>query len=289
MPALYYQPHAQSKTSLVEIPEITTRDYQPTLSPLISAAKTTGYITERFDFFLKNDTAGSAILEDPATGISFIAQTPQDDGYPFFALSLNHRPHECHSRGIDWECLLLVQPSDLWDDSTEPMLCRDPFPHDSSAPIPADLMILPVLLLSWQVELIMTEINEIKRALMAQYRALVIGESVAVDELRGARDRLFRLWQKNLFLRRRWEFAQELAGNLLVAFGVLERRYLVGSSLGATQGAYSPTLAARVFNQKAILKSVVHDIDITATRIESQQKLVSFSVYPPGVLSNGGD
>ncbi|KAJ6092416.1 hypothetical protein N7467_004385 [Penicillium canescens] len=258
---------------LVEIPETTTPDYQLTLNPLTTAAKTTGYITERFDFFLKNNTAGSAILEDPATGITFIAQTPQDDGYPFFALSLNHRPQESHSRGIDWECLLLVRPSSLWDGSAEPLLCRDPFPHDSPAPIPADLMVLPVVLLSWQVEQIMTEVNEIKRALMAQYRALVIGEAVSVEELQRARDELFRLWQKNLFLRRRWDFAQELAGNLLVAFGVLERRYLLGSSSG-TQGGYSPTLAARVFNQKAILKSVVHDIDTTASRIESQQKLV---------------
>lgn len=114
----------------------------------------------------------------------------------------------------------------------------------------------------------------IKRALMAQCKALVIREAVAVEELRRARDELFRLWQNNLSLRRRWDFAQELAGNLLVAFEVLERRYLLGSSSG-TQGGYSPTLVARVLNQKAILKSVVHDIDTTASRIESQQKLVS--------------
>lgn len=264
--------------SLVETLKTTTSDYQ--LTPITTAAKAAGYITERFDFFLKNDTAGSAILEDPATGITFIAQTPQDDGYPFFALSLNHRPQESHSRGIDWECLLSVRPSSLWHDSAERLLCHDPFPHDSPAPIPPDLMVLPVVLLSWQVEQIMTEVNEIKRALVAQYRVLVIGEAVPFEELRRVRDELFRLWQKNLFLRRRWDFAQELAGNLLIAFGVLERRYLLGPGSGThemvgAQGVYSPTLRVRVSNQKAILKSVIHDIDTTASRIESQQKLVS--------------
>ncbi|CAI7567949.1 unnamed protein product [Penicillium palitans] len=263
---------------LVETLKTTTSDYQ--LTPITTAAKAAGYTTERFDFFLKNDTAGSTILEDPATGITFIAQTPQDDGYPFFALSLNHRPQESHSRGIDWECLLSVRPSSLWHDSAERLLCHDPFPHDSPAPIPPDLMVLPVVLLSWQVEQIMTEVNEIKRALVAQYRVLVIGEAVPFEELRRVRDELFRLWQKNLFLRRRWDFAQELSGNLLIAFGVLERRYLFGPGSGThemvgAQGVYSPTLRVRVSNQKAILKSVIHDIDTTASRIESQQKLVS--------------
>ncbi|KAJ5636380.1 uncharacterized protein N7484_009693 [Penicillium longicatenatum] len=274
---------------LVETPNTTT-SYQ--LTTITTAAKAVGYITERFDFFLKNDTAGSAILEDPATGINFIAQTPQDDGYPFFALSLNHRPQESHSRGIDWECLLFVRPSSLWHDSAEHLLCHDPFPHDSPAPIPADLMVLPVVLLSWQVEQIMTEVNDIKRALVAQYRALVIGEIVQLEELRRARDELFRTWQKNLFLKRRWDFAQELAGNLLIAFGLLERRYLHGPGsnyhemIGA-QGVYSPTLMVRVSNQKAILKSVIHDIDTTASRIESQQKLVDDQTNAVTIFSMG--
>ncbi|RHZ65259.1 hypothetical protein CDV55_107418 [Aspergillus turcosus] len=270
--------------SLVESPDAGVTTTAPNrLSSVISAAKASGYITERFDYFLKNDTAGSATLGDPTTGITFIAQTPQDDGYPFFALSLNHRPQESHSYGIDWECFLFVRPSSLWCGFAEPLLCADPFPHDSPAPIPADLMVLPVVLLRWQVEQIMTEVNEIKRALMTQYKALLVGEAVAVEELRRARDELFRLWQKNLFLRRRWDFAQELAGNLLLTFGVLEKRYFLGAGAGAgsgthemvgAQGSYSPTLTEKVLNQKAILKSVVHDIDTTASRIESQQKLV---------------
>ncbi|KAL4971310.1 hypothetical protein BDW66DRAFT_30556 [Aspergillus desertorum] len=249
------------------------------LTEITTAVKTTGYTREHFDFFLENDTAGSVTLEDPALGVTFVAQAPQDDGYPFFALSLSHRPQESHARGIDWECLLLVQPSSLWDDYSEPLLCRDPFPHDSAAPIPADLMIVPVVLLNWQVEQIMKEVNETKRKLMAQYRAMVVGEAVTVEELRRARDELFSLWQKTLFLRRRWDFAGELAGNLLHAFGVLEKRYILGSGSGTNgmdgvQGRYSPTLVTRVLNQQATLKSVVHDIETTASRIESQQKLV---------------
>lgn len=236
---------------------------------VIDAARESGWIGERFDSFIRNNTAGSAILEAPGS-INFIAQAPKDDGFPFFALSLAHRSTETHQRDADWECLLFVRPASLWDDSddsAEALLCRDPFPHDYPEPLSPDFMVLPVVLLRWQVEQIMKELNAMK-TLMEQDQDLI---TRPVEEFKKIRDTFFVLRQKNLLLHRRWEFASELAGNLMEAFGVIERRYSSEDEVVK----YSPTLTASVANQQAILKSVIHDLDTTGSRIESQQKLVS--------------
>ena len=233
---------------------------------LLDAAKESDWIGERFDSFIRNSTAGSAILEAPGS-IHFIAQTPKDDGFPFFALSLSHHPTETYNRDADWECLVFVRPGSLWDHSIENLLCRDPFPHDYPDPLLPDFMVLPVVLLRWQVEQIIEGLNDMKETLTVRDRNLLVKP---VEEFKEIRDEFFVLRQKNLLLHRRWEFACELAGNLIEAFGVIERRY----SSKDEAVSYSPTLMATVANQQAILKSVLHDLDTTGSRIESQQKLV---------------
>jgi len=236
---------------------------------LIAAAKESNWIGERFDYLIRNRTAGSAILEVPGR-IQFIAQSPKDDGFPFFALSLAHRTTETHQHDADWECLVFVRTANLWDEFAEPLLCRDPFPHDYPDPIPPDFMVLPVVLLRWQVEQIMGELNGMKQTLMEQDRDLL---EKPVEDFKKIRDGFFLLRQNTLFLRRRWEFASELADKLTEAFRVFERRYSRDDELVK----YSPTLMARVANQQAVLKSVIHDLNIMVLMIESQQKLVSYA------------
>lgn len=234
---------------------------------VIEAARASGWTGERFDSFIKNNTAGSAILYTPDDSISFIAQTPKDDGFPFFAISLTQRPTEAHQHDADWECLVFIRPATFWDDCVEPMLDREPFPHDYLDPLQPDFMVLLVVLLCCQVEQIMEELNEMKRMLIVQDPDLV---AKRVEELKEVKTALFALGKENFLLHRRWEFARELAENLTEAFGVIARRYSSEDEIVK----YSPTLTARVANQQAIIKSVIYDLDTTGSRVESQQKFV---------------
>ncbi len=234
---------------------------------LIKTAEERGWIGERFEYFIKNNTAGSAVLHTPDS-ISFIAQTPKDDGFPFFAISLIQRSTEAHQHDADWETIVFVRPASLWDDVAEPMLGGDMFPHDNPEPLKPDFMVLPVVLLRCQVQQITKELNDMKRELETQDQDLT---AKRVDDLKVIKHDLFILQKKNFFLRRRRAFASELADNLMEAFETIARRY----SRNNETHEYSPALRARVSIQQAILKSVKEDLVTTASRIESQQKFVS--------------
>lgn len=234
---------------------------------VLNAARANGWIGERFDEFTKSNTAGSAFLDTP-DGIGFIAQSPRDDGFPFFAISLTQRFTEAYQYDADWESLVFVRPSELWDDHAEPMLGRDPFPHDYPDSFQPDFMILPVVLLRCQVEHITEELSKIKKKLVEQDLDLTTKK---VKDLKMMKHSLFGLQRTHFFLHRRWAFASELVENLAEAFAIIARRQ---SSEDETY-EYSLTLRTRVASQQAILKSVSHDLDTTASRIESQQQFVS--------------
>lgn len=185
---------------------------------VLNAARANGWIGERFDEFTKSNTAGSAFLDTP-DGIGFIAQSPRDDGFPFFAISLTQRFTEAYQYDADWESLVFVRPSELWDDHAEPMLGRDPFPHDYPDSFQPDFMILPVVLLRCQVEHITEELSKIKKKLVEQDLDLTtkkvkdlkmmkhslsdcrehISSSIAGGRLR---PNLWRTWRKRLRLLR---------------------------------------------------------------------------------------
>ncbi len=234
---------------------------------LIKTAEERGWIGERFDYFIKNNTAGSAVLDTPDS-FSFIAQTPKNDGFPFFAISLTQRFTEAHHHDDDWESLVFVRPASLWDDVVEPMLGRDIFPQDNPYPLKPDFMVLPVVLLRCQVEQITNELNEMKSELETRDPDFT---AKRVDDLKVIKHDLFILQKKNFYLHRRRAFASELAENLMEAFGFIARRYLQNDETPE----YSPALRARVAIQQANLKNVKDDLVTTASRIESQQKFVS--------------
>ncbi|KAK7417881.1 hypothetical protein QQZ08_011462 [Neonectria magnoliae] len=228
----------------------------------IEAAKKGGWINSRFEVFIDNNTAGSAILETPDS-ISFIAQTPKDDKLPFFALSLTQNSTESHQRDADWQCLLFVRPKSRWDSAVENVLFRDPFPHDYPDPVPPDMMMLPVTLLIWQVNQILGEVNEMKERLNTNREPSMM----MVEESESKRREFFEMREKNLHLRRRWEFASELAKTLIETFGILERRYSTEDDVGG----YSPSLTANVVSQQATLKSLNHELDTTRAMMDYQQ------------------
>ncbi|KAK7408101.1 hypothetical protein QQX98_009756 [Neonectria punicea] len=221
-----------------------------------------GWINSRFEVFIDNNTAGSAILETPDS-ISFVAQTPKDDKLPFFALSLTQNSTESHQRDAEWKCLLFVRPKSRWDSAVEGVLFHDPFPHDYLDPVPPDMMMLPVALLLWQVNQVLREVNGIKERLSTNRDPSMM----TIEEPESKRREFFRMREKNLHLRRRWEFASELAKTLIETFGILERRYLTEDDVGG----YSPSLTANVVSQQATLKSLIHELDTTHAMMEYQQ------------------
>jgi hypothetical protein len=234
---------------------------------VIEAARASGWISDRFDSFITNKTAGSAPLNTPES-IQFIVQTPKDDQLPFFAMSLTQRNTETHQQDADWEGIVFIRPNSLWDKSIEPMLGLETFPHDYSDPLVPDFMVLPVCHLSYEVQQILAEFGGMETKLGALTEGLTAKSAADLKEVKIG---LFALRDKKDILLRRWEFASELAGNLLEFFGIIERRY---SSEDETV-TYSPTLTARVTSQQTILKSARHDLNSISSRIESQQNFVS--------------
>ncbi|KAK0744402.1 hypothetical protein B0T21DRAFT_407511 [Apiosordaria backusii] len=260
-------PGSADKQALTEFPKDHDESELYKQQSVLDAARERGWFSEHFDAFIKNDTAGSAVLESP-NSFKLVAQTPKDDNYPFFSLSLSQRFTDTYRPNANWECIIFVRPATFWEDRVEPMLCRDPFPRDFVDPMLPDLFVLPVVLLRCQVEQIMEEVTAMKRKLVEQDEDVI---DRGIDELKRIRNELFALRKKNLFLRRRCEFAVELSQNLAQSFGILERRVSTEDEVVK----YSPTLVARVANQQAILKNVLGDLDTTASMSESQQKFIN--------------
>lgn len=153
------------------------------------------------------------------------------------------------------------------------MLCRDPFPDDYLDPLKPDFMVLPVALLRCEVEQILKEVEEMQSILGTQDQDLTAKN---IEELRGIKNKLFKLQKRNFFLRRRWKFACDLGETLTKAFGVLEKRYSSEDEMQETQ-EYSPLLRARVANQQSILKSVLESNTIEAS-ITIQHQVVSHEI-----------
>ncbi|KIW75791.1 hypothetical protein Z517_10534 [Fonsecaea pedrosoi CBS 271.37] len=234
---------------------------------ILQVARNNGWIDEHFDSYIKNNTASSAVFDSPES-IRLIAQSPKDDGFPFFSLAFTQRFSETRQYDSDWECLVFFRPAGLWDNQVGPLLTRNPFPHDYPEPLQPDFMVLPVTLLRWQVDDIINELNKTKKSLMNHDRGF---GSKPVPELKNIKKVLFELRQKNFFLRHRRDFAREFAETLLETFRAIERRH---SSPDETP-VYSPSMIARVASQQAMLKSVERDLETTASRIESQLDFVS--------------
>ncbi|OAL36013.1 hypothetical protein AYO20_04674 [Fonsecaea nubica] len=240
-------------------------NHEPEDDPLcrvLKVARNSDWIDEHFDSYVKNNTASSAVFDSPES-IRLIAQSPKDDGFPFFSLAFTQRFSETRQCDSDWECLVFFRPAGLWDHHVVPLLTRNPFPHDYPEPLQPDFMVLPVTLLRWQVDDIINELNKDKKSLMNHDRGF---GSKSVEEFKSIKKVLFELRQKNFFLSHRRDFARELAETLQETFRAIERRH---SSPDET-AVYSPSMIARVASQQAMLKSVERDLETTASRIQSQ-------------------
>ncbi|OCL03571.1 hypothetical protein AOQ84DRAFT_302541 [Glonium stellatum] len=239
---------------------------------LLQTAADYGWTNERFRFFIKNNTAGSAVIESTES-ISFIAQTPRDDNYPFFSFSISDKCLEGHQRNPDWVCLFFAG-SDTDLDVVESVLCRDPFPNDYVAPLSPDFMILPVALLRWQVDQITAGLTALKDKIREQDEVLLKNMNFKTArtnmfQFKSIRMNFFQMRQMHWMLHRRWSFAQEFAGNLTKCFDRIEKR---NSDDGPV--AYSAILRDTVQSQEAILGTLLNDLDSTPLRMDTQQTML---------------
>ncbi|KAK7398624.1 hypothetical protein QQX98_011984 [Neonectria punicea] len=238
------------------------------LGGLIETATEYAWTGERFKFFFKNRTAGSAVLESTES-ISFIAQTPTDDDYPYFCVSVADKYTDGYQRDSDWVSLVLTGP-DLPKEAVESLLTSENFPHDYPELRYLDFMFLPAVLLRWQVEQITTELNSIKAKIMKDAVLL----SSTINDAKDIRNNVFEMRRNHHMLHRRWIFARELADNLVRCFNKIERRNCSETNVVK----YSATLREMVQAQDDILKTLLHDLDATVPRIEAQQTTVSSSM-----------
>ncbi|KPM38527.1 hypothetical protein AK830_g8045 [Neonectria ditissima] len=230
------------------------------LKCLIEITTEYGWTGERFRFFFKNSTAGSAVLESTES-ISFIAQTPTDDDYPYFCISVADKYTDGYQRDSDWVSLILTGP-DLPKEVIESLLTSESFPHDYPELRYLDFMFLPAVLLRWQVEQITTNLNSIKAKIMKQDAVLL---SSTINDAKNIRNNVFEMRRNHLMLHRRWTFARELADNLVRCFDKVEKR----NSSETNMVKYSATLREMVEAQDDILKTLLHDLDATIDNLIS--------------------
>ncbi|KAF7551233.1 hypothetical protein G7Z17_g5169 [Cylindrodendrum hubeiense] len=215
---------------------------------------------------LLRSTTGSAVLESKEN-ISFIAQAPTDDDYPYFCVSVADKYSNGYQRDADWVSLVFTGP-DLPRDKVESLLGSENFPHDYPELRYLDFMLLPIVLLRWQVEQITAELNFIKARIMKQDIILL---SSTIENARDIRNNVFGMRRNHVMLQRRWTFARELADNLIRCFGKIEKR----NSTENNPIKYSGGLRDTVQAQDDILKILLHDLDTTLSRIQAQQTTVS--------------
>lgn len=181
-----------------------------------------------------------------------------------------------YQRDADWVALVFSNQG-LPRGEVESLLVNDKFPHDYPDLRYLDFMLLPVVLLRWQVEQITTRLTFIKAEIMNQDKNLVSptqDENLVfptIEKVSDMRNKVFKMQQSHVMLHRRWTFARELTDNLARCFDKIEKR----NSKENNVMEYSATFRDIVQAQDDILKTLLHDLDTTLSRIQAQQTNVS--------------
>ncbi|KAH7144415.1 hypothetical protein B0J13DRAFT_44321 [Dactylonectria estremocensis] len=240
-------------------------DQRSDLTSIIRVATDHGWVGDRFKFFVENNTTGSATIES-TENISFIAQSPADDDYPYFCVSVTDKYTNGYQRDADWVSLVLTDLG-MPRAEVESLLVKESFPHDYPELRYLDFMLLPIVLLRWQVEQITTELNSIKNKIMKQDNTLL---SSTIENAMEIRNHVFGMRRHHVMLHRRWTFAREFADNMVRCFNKIEKR----NSRENNMVAYSSSLRDAVQTQDDILKILLYDLNTTLSRIQAQQTTI---------------
>ncbi|KAI0870020.1 hypothetical protein GGS24DRAFT_126385 [Hypoxylon argillaceum] len=241
---------------------------------LIRAARAAGWISTVFDTFMENRTAGSAI-RDSSDGLKFIAQTPYDDMFPFFSLSLSAHHGYGYENAPDWTAILFLGSNAghaLDTDVLSNLLKRETYPDDFPKPLSPDFMILAVALMRYQVNEIASGIATIRREILKMDDELQSPGMYKMRKLRQARTTLFALRRTQEALYQRHLFAVELASTLEKAFEKLRKRGR--GELEEPSHKYSRMLREAVEALSFTLATLKHEVTVASPRIEAQQTML---------------
>ncbi|KAF2099787.1 hypothetical protein NA57DRAFT_75292 [Rhizodiscina lignyota] len=242
---------------------------------LLEAAKAAGWISNVFETFIANHTVGSAV-RDSKNGMSFMIQTPHDDIFPFFSLSLASHHGYGYENAPDWTALVFIgsyQSSDskheLDIDVVSSLLNYWTYPIDYPPSLSPDFMILPVAMMRYQVNEIATGVAKMRKEILNVDDKLLNSKMHIMKRMGQVKAQLFRLRRMQGSLHQRYLFAKELATNLEKAFETLRKRGI--NEPGEPSIKYSGTLTEAVQAHSFILETLKHEVTGASPRIESQQ------------------
>ncbi|KAH7138764.1 hypothetical protein B0J11DRAFT_23582 [Dendryphion nanum] len=239
---------------------------------LLKAAKNAHWISNVFETFIANHTVGSAVRESN-NGLSFMIQTPHDDILPFFSLSLASHHGYGYENAPDWTALVFLGPSSpehkLDIKVLSDLLDHEVYPSDYSPSLSPDLMILPVILMRYQVNEIATGVAAMRKGILKVDKDLLNSKIYKMKEMRRVKARLFDLRRTQGSLHQRYLFAKELASNLEQTFEIL--RMKVTNEPGEPFIEYSESLIEAVQAHSFILGTLKHEVTTASPRIEAQQ------------------
>lgn len=245
---------------------------------LLEAAKATGWISTLFQTFMDNHTTGSVVREY-STGLNFLAQTPHDDEFPFFSVSLSAHHGYGYENAPDWTALIFLGSSQRYKfdmDILLGLLDHELYPDDFPASLSPDLMILAVVFMRYQVNEIANGVTKMRGEILNVDDNLLDPTMYMMKRLRHIKTRLFGLRRLQGALDQRHRFAVELAATLEKTFETLRKRgkdELEGSST-----EYSVALKDAVQGLSFILETLKHEVAVASPRIEAQQTMVRMNM-----------
>lgn len=241
---------------------------------LLKAAKAAGWITTVFETFVENHTTGSAVSES-GDGLNFMAQTPHDDMFPFFSLSLSAHHGYGYENAPDWTAIIFLGPGaekTLDIGALSSLLSLEEYPADFPDPLSPDLMVLAVALMRYQVTEIASEIARMRGDILSVDEELLDPKVYRMERLRQVKARLFALRRTQGSLHQRHLFTKELASNLGRAFEALRKR--AKGELEDHLIQYPSVLREAVQALSFTLETLEYEVKVASPRIEAQQTMV---------------
>ncbi|KAK4233674.1 hypothetical protein C8A03DRAFT_38605 [Achaetomium macrosporum] len=241
---------------------------------LLKAAKAAGWITTVFETFMENHTTGSAFSES-SDGLNFMAQTPHDDMFPFFSLSLSAHHGYGYENAPDWTAIIFLGPSpkrELDIGVLSSLLSHEKYPDDFPPSLSPDLMVLAVALMRYQVTETASEVAKMRRDILEVDEQLLDPKVYKMERLRKVKARLFALRRTQGSLYQRHLFTAELASNLGKTFEALRKRGR--GELEDRLIQYPSVLREAVQALSFILETLEYEVKVAAPRIEAQQTML---------------
>jgi hypothetical protein len=247
---------------------------------LLEAAKTACWISPVFETFIDNHTTGSAVREF-SDGLNFIAQTPHDDMFPFFSLSLSAHHGYGYENAPDWTALIFlgsVSEHKLDVSVLSSMLVHETYPDDFPASLSPDLMVLAVALMRYQVKELASGVARMRQEILQVDEELLDPRMYKMKRLRQVKTRLFALRRMQGSLYQRHLFSVELTSSLRKTFEMLRKRGR--GKLNEPSIEYSGILRDAVQALSFILETLKHEVTVASPRIEAQQTMVRLNMSP---------